>query len=246
LDDRVVAVTGASRGIGRTISEYLIGEGASVALLSRSAEPLEKLAAELGDRAIAVATDVGDPESVEHAFRAIDERFGRLDVLVNNAALAWPRFIEEFPPAELITQVNTNLLGPILTARSAIPLLRRSDDPHIINVSSDAAFEPFPLLIVYSATKAGLEVFTSGLRNELKPDDIRVTLLQTGRTEGSEFRNQWGDELQERALATWAELGIRARSAVGQPPERVAEAVVFIITRPKGTGVEQLLIRPNL
>ena len=217
-----------------------------MALLSRSAEPLEKLAAELGEPAVAIVTDVGDPESVEHAFQAIEDRFGRLDVLVNNAALAWPRTIEESPPEELTTQLNTNLLGPILTCRSAIPLLRRSDDPHIINVSSDAAFEPFPLLVVYSATKAGLEVFTSGLRAELKPDDIRVTLLQTGRTEGSEFRAQWSEELEERALATWAELGVRARSAVGQPPERVAEAVIFVLTRPKGTGVEHLLIRPNL
>ena len=245
LAGRVAAVTGASRGIGLTIARGLATAGATVALLSRPSEHLDTAAAAIGDGALAIPIDVGDPESVRAAFAQVRERFGRLDVLVNNAAVGWPHRVEDVPDDELMAEVMTNFVGPILTARSAIPLLRVSEDGHIFNISTESVANPFPYLVLYAAVKAGLEVLTHGLASELASDGIRCTVIRVGRTEGGEFRLHWDPERRHAAEATWAKLGFRPTGAVGQSPERVSEAIVFALTRPKGSVVDVIHVRAH-
>src|SRR5690348_2823843 len=115
LERKVAVVTGATSGSGRAIARRFVAEGADVVMLARGAERLLAEAHALGDHAVPIPTDVGDLESVHHAFAQIGERFGRLHVLVNNAAVYRPCLVEELSDHDITTQVHTNFLGPVLT-----------------------------------------------------------------------------------------------------------------------------------
>ena len=248
LRDRVIAVTGGARGIGLAITQGLVALDAAVVMLGRDSETLAARSKELGDRAIPCQCDVASPESVNAAFAVIEKRFGLLDGLINNAAVGWPHRIEEITDGELITEVGTNLVGPILTTRAAVPLLRRSRDPHIINISSESSHDPFPYLVLYAATKSALETLTAGLHHELWEDGIRVTLLRVGQTQGGGFRLGWEPERRAQAEQAWQDLGFKARvagGAVGQSVERVAEAVAYVLSQPAGSVVDVLNVRAH-
>lgn len=245
LQGRIVAITGASRGTGLHVARALAAEGATVALLARSASRLESAVRSIGERAIALPTDVGDPEAIRAAFAEIEARWGRLDLLVNNAAVAWPHRIEAATDAQLVSEVSTNLLGPLFAIRAAIPLLRLSDDAHIVNVSSESSREPFPHLVVYAATKAALEVLSAGLVLELRDDRIRVTVLRLGRTLEGEFRSDWDDSARVQAEAMWDKMGYRARvsGVTPQSADRVVEAILFVVEQPPDSMVDVMHLR---
>ncbi len=151
---KVVAVTGASAGSGLGIARRFVAEHASVVLLARDKQRLDAVAADLGPRAVPVACDVADADSVRNAFSEIASRFGTLDVLINNAAIYRPCAVEHLTDEEIARQVQTNLLGPVHTCRAAIPLLRAAGGGDIINTSSESTLHPFPMLSIYVATKA--------------------------------------------------------------------------------------------
>jgi NADP-dependent 3-hydroxy acid dehydrogenase YdfG len=227
------------------VARGLAAEGAAVALLARSGSRLETAAQSIGNGALAIPTDVGDPAAVRVAFAEIEERWGRLDLLVNNAAVAWPHRIEAATDAQLESEVSTNLLGPIFVIRAAVPLLRRSDAAHIVNVSSESSHEPFPHLLVYAATKAALEVLSAGLVLELREDRIRVTVLKLGRTLEGEFRSDWDDADRAQAEAMWDTMGYRSRvSGVSpQSADRVVEAILFVTEQPPDSMVDVMHMR---
>jgi NAD(P)-dependent dehydrogenase (short-subunit alcohol dehydrogenase family) len=246
LAGRTALVTGASRGIGLAIARALAAEGARVGLLARPGRALDDAAGELGAAGLALPADLGDPGQVRGAFGAVARAFGGLDILVNNAAVARPHRIEEASDAELSREVGTNLLGALYAVRAAVPLLRASGTGHIVNLTSESSADPFPYLLVYAATKAALETLTRGLALELRPDGIRCTLLRVGQTATS-FKDDWDPERREAAIRAWTEGGFRARvsGAAPQPPERVAEAVLFAVTRPPGSVTDELSVRSN-
>jgi meso-butanediol dehydrogenase / (S,S)-butanediol dehydrogenase / diacetyl reductase len=175
---KVIVITGAGVGLGRALARRFAADGESVVLLGRTLAKVEAAAAEIGERAMAVACDVGSPDSVRSAFAAIAARHPRIDVLINNAALFEPFLIAEASDAQLLDIVGTNLTGPMLCARAAIPMMGRGG--HIINVSSESVGMVFPHLVVYQSSKAGLERFSEGLHHELEPSGIRVTSVRAG------------------------------------------------------------------
>jgi meso-butanediol dehydrogenase / (S,S)-butanediol dehydrogenase / diacetyl reductase len=127
---------------------------------------------------MAIGCDVSSPDSVRTAFAAIATRHPTIHVLINNAALYAPFPLVEATDEEILASVGTNLTGPMLTSRAAIPLMRRG--AYIINVSSEEVELPFPFMTVYQGAKAGLERFTSGLFRELEPEGIRVSFVRAG------------------------------------------------------------------
>jgi len=133
---KVIVITGAGVGLGRALARRFAADGESVVLLGRTLAKVEAAAAEIGERAMAVACDVGSPDSVRTAFAAVAARHARIDVLINNAAVFQPFLIAEASDAQLLEAIATNLTGPMLCARAAIPLLNRGG--HIINVSSES------------------------------------------------------------------------------------------------------------
>jgi NAD(P)-dependent dehydrogenase (short-subunit alcohol dehydrogenase family) len=244
LAGKVAAVTGATSGSGRGIARRFVAEGAHVYLLARGPERLAEVEAELGPQATGIPTDVGDPDSVDAAFGRIASEHGRLDVLINNAAVYRPTPFEKLSNEEILTQVNTNLLGPIYTCRAAIPLMRAAGGGDIVNTSSESTIDPFPMLGIYVATKAALEALGTVLRAEFEKEEIRVTTLIQGVALGEGGGSTgwaWDPEHSAVAFERWTNDGLLHKITGkhgAQDVDVVADVHVYIITRPRGQKLE--------
>jgi NAD(P)-dependent dehydrogenase (short-subunit alcohol dehydrogenase family) len=244
LAGTVAVVTGASRGIGRAIARAFAARGANVAMLARRDERLEREAREIGALALPIVCDVSDPQRVNAAFSRIGERFGRVDVLVNNAGLARIRALEECSDDDVLSQVGTNLLGAVWCTRAALPWLRKSSGADIVNIGSESFQEPFPLLSLYAAAKGGLAVFSNAMLRELRPAGIRVTHCIAGRTK-TEFGIDWTQEESARGHQVWEEQGYLTRvSGEGYVDvDEFAQTVLYIVTRPREMMLDVVQVR---
>lgn len=175
---KTIVITGAGAGLGRALAKAFAQDGHSVILLGRTLAKVEAVAAEIGDRALAVGCDVSSPDSVRAAFAMIAQSYPHIDILINNAAVFEPFTIAEATDRQLLGAISTNLAGPMLCARSAIPLM--GSGGHIINIGSESIETPFPHLSVYRSTKAGLELFSEALQQELEGLGISVTCVRAG------------------------------------------------------------------
>jgi meso-butanediol dehydrogenase/(S,S)-butanediol dehydrogenase/diacetyl reductase len=208
---KVIVITGAGVGLGRALARRFATEGESVVLLGRTASKVEDAAQDIGERAMAVACDVASPASVREAFASVAKRHPHIDVLVNNAAIFEPFQIVNASDEQILNTVATNLAGPMLCARSAIPMMGKGG--HIINVSSESVDMPFPHLSVYQSSKAGLERFSASLYRELEASGIRVSNVRAGSMfeEGKawEIDPEVGMQFYQAALAAGINLGER-------------------------------------
>jgi NAD(P)-dependent dehydrogenase (short-subunit alcohol dehydrogenase family) len=238
---KVAVVTGASQGIGASIARVLHGAGMAVALLARSEDKLIALADELAGDTLAVPCDVGDPDSVRAAFATVGERFGRLDALVNNAGSIGMSLLADADDAHVTSIVTVNLLGPIWCSRAAIPLLDAAGGGDIVNISSRAVELARPYLSVYAATKGGLETFTRTLAAEVRPQGIRVSAIRVGPTASAPAPT--GDVDVSGVTEEWIARGGPPPEAPA-PVESVAEAVLFIVSRPRSWRVPTLVVDP--
>ncbi len=231
LDGKTALVTGASRGIGLAIATALAARGVRVALLARPGAQLDQAAAGLGARAIAVPADITQPDAVRAAFVRLEATFGRLDILVNNAGLSGLHRVEKVSDAALRREVDTNFLGLVYCTRAAIPLLRAAGGGDIVNVSSNAATEPYPFLSIYAATKAAVELFSVALRREVEADGTRVIVLRCGPT-WTNFHEQWDPVETAEALQVWTAGGYAGMRRC-LDPAAVGETVALLLTVPR-------------
>ena len=251
LAGKVVVVTGATSGSGRAIAARFAAEGSTVFMLARGSERLKELEAALDGDVVGIPTDVGDPGSVAAAFAEIERRHGKLNVLINNAALYRPCPVEDLGDDEILAQTRANFLGPVYTCRAAIPLLRAAGGGDIVNTSSEITLDPFPHLSIYASTKAALETFSEVLMSELAEYDIRVTSLVQGTAFGEGGGStdwSWDPERAEKASELWERQGYFARvmgTKGGQPVEAVADIHVFVVTRPRGQKLDKIHVRSN-
>lgn len=182
MAEKVIVITGANGGLGRALAQRFARDGEKVVLLGRSFAKVKDVADAIGDAALPVECDVTEAASINAAFARIAEVHPRIDVLINNAAIFNPFLIEEASDDQIIKGVLTNLAGPMLCARNAIPMM--GSGAMIINVSSESVDLPFPHLIVYQSTKAGLEKFSIKLNQELWDKGIRVAVARAGQMYG--------------------------------------------------------------
>ncbi len=255
LEGKVAVVTGSTSGSGRAVARRFHAEGADVVLLARGKERLVAEAEQLGARAIPIPTDVGDVESVQSAFREIRDRFGKLDILVNNAAVYRPCLVEDLSDFDIAAQVKTDFLGPVYTSRAAIPLLRSAGGGDIINTSSESTLDPFPMLSMYVASKAALEAFSRTLAIEVQDDDIRVTVLVQGTAHDDDAGAavgstdwSWDPDRAVQATQLWSERGYLAKvqgraGSPGQSVDAIADVHVYVVTRPRGQKLDALHVR---
>ena len=249
LAGKVAVVTGATSGSGRAIARRFVSEGAHVYLLARGSDRLKEVEQLLGESAVGIATDVGDPDSVRAAFAEIAKRHSKLDILVNNAAIYRPVPFEALSDEEIGVQFRTNLLGPIYTCREAIPLLRAAGGGEIVNTSSEATIESFAMLSMYAVTKAGLEALGQALRTEYEKEEIRVTTLIQGVAAGEGGGSsgwEWDPDHSAVAFQRWTEDGILGRISGkhgAQDVDHVAEVHLFVVTRPPGQKLDVLRVR---
>jgi NAD(P)-dependent dehydrogenase (short-subunit alcohol dehydrogenase family) len=244
LAGKVAAVTGATSGSGRAIATTFVREGATVFMLARGRERLGDMEKLLGPNAVGVPTDIGDPSSVGAAFKMIEERSRKLDILINNAAVYRPCPFDALSDEEIQIHVRTNLLGPIYTCRAAIPLMRAAGGGDIVNTSSEATIESFAMLSMYGITKAGLEALGQSLRTEFEKEEIRVTTLIQGVAVGEGGGStawEWDPEHSAAAHKRWEEDGVMRRiSGVhgSQHVDNVADVHLFVVTRPRGQKLD--------
>ena len=225
--DRVVLVTGASRGIGRAIAVAFAGEGACVIGTGRDREQLDTLAAEIGQahaQATTVAVDLTDPDACEHLIADVVARFGRLDVLVNNAGIASGEPIEKVTLEGWRHMMAINVEAPMRLMREAVPVMRQQNAGRIINVASDAATRGIGTMATYCATKHALLGLGRSINEELRGTPIRVTTLCPG-------------------PVTTAILGPGNPDAMA--PEDVAAAALLAADLSDRAYVAELLLRPT-
>lgn len=226
LKGAVVLLTGASRGIGPVVASALARRGAQLALAARNQSELEAVAAHLrglGARVLSVPTDLANPEQVERLARRVQEEFGRIDVLINNAGLEQVSFYERLELADIAQYVEVNLTAPLRLARLVLPGMLERRQGHIVNMASVAGFGAAAFGETYGATKAGLLGFTRSLRASLKTleSPVSCSVICPG------FVSQAGmfaDLSEAHTLKAPAILGTCT-------PEAVAAAVIRAIER---------------
>jgi len=231
LDGRVAIVTGGSRGIGRAISEGYALAGARVVVASRKAEACEetvRIIEKNGGEALAVPTHMGELAALEHLVDATLDRFGGIDVLVNNAANALALPFGKVTPEAWEKSLNVNLRGPVFLTQYALPHLEASAHASVLNVSSAGAYLFSAYTHMYSAAKAGLLSYTRALAAELAPKQIRVNAIAPGTIDTDMVRNN-PPEVQER-MAKAAILGRAAHpdEVVGLALYLASEASSFV------------------
>jgi short-subunit dehydrogenase len=226
LSEAVVVITGGSSGIGHATALAFAKCGSRVVIASRSGVALGRVLRELKDAgadALAVPADVARWEDVERIARETVARFGRIDVWINNAAVAEWAWIEEIAPDEMRRILDVNVLGPMYGVRAALPHLKRSEGV-IINVASALADRAIPLLSTYSASKAALKSFSDSLRMELRATESNVDVVTILPSSINTPFYQWGP----------SKLGVRPHPvSVIYPPQAVAEAIVSAAQRPQ-------------
>ncbi len=185
LHDRSILLTGAGSGIGRSLALQLASHAPRLTLVGRRAEPLQEVAdlvRERGGQAHVVPADLTAPDAATSVVAAAQDRFGRLDVLVNNAGNVRAGRLEAIDEAEVVAQVALNLTAPILLTRAALPALRASGDGLVVNISSGIALIGMPFYATYAATKAGIAHFGEALRRELFGEGVHVLNVFPGAT----------------------------------------------------------------
>lgn len=215
-------ITGASRGLGAALATKLAARGAHLALVARSADPLAKLAADLGGAAY--PADLGDLDHLDALVTRVAAD-GPIDVLVNNAGLDLTGRLAELPAQQIRALFTVNLIAPVLLCRAVIPRMRAQGHGHLVNVSSLAGTNALPGVAPYAASKAGLSHFTAGLRAELKGTGITTTLAEIGTIESTMMDSLRAHEPTRRALARLETLHLVHDLAM----DEVADALVRAI-----------------
>jgi len=242
----VALVTGASSGIGAASARMLAAEGASVALAARRGERLRELGGEIADAggtALPIEADVSEREQAEAAVARTVAELGRLDVLVNNAGVMLLGPILDAPVEEWERMVEVNLLGALYTARAAIPHLLEAaaGDPRqladLVNVSSVAGRQAREGSGVYNATKHGLGAFSESLRQEVTQRHLRVSLIEPGAVD-TELPEHNRPQIREQIEG-------RFRDIERLQAEDIADAIRYVVTRPRHVAVNEVLIRPT-
>jgi NAD(P)-dependent dehydrogenase (short-subunit alcohol dehydrogenase family) len=229
---KVWFITGTSKGFGRIWAEAALERGDRVAATARDKSTLDDLVARHGDNVLALALDVTDRAAVAAAVQQAHERFGRLDVVVNNAGYGLFGFVEEVSEEQARAQLETNLFGPLWVTQAALPILREQRSGHILQVSSIGGVNAFPIVGLYHASKWGLEGFSQALAQEVASFGIKVTLVEpTG------FSTDWSgpSAVHAEPLDAYAEVreqvmeARKARLAVPGDPEATGPAILALV-----------------
>ncbi|MQA75748.1 MAG: SDR family NAD(P)-dependent oxidoreductase [Solirubrobacterales bacterium] len=246
LDGTVALVTGASSGIGEASARMLAREGAAVAVVARRGERLQALAGEIesdGGRVLVLEADVTEREQAEGAVGRTVAELGRLDVLINNAGVMLLGPIVDAPIEEWERMVDVNVLGLLYTARAAIPHLLDAaavgprEVADLVNISSVAGRRATAGNGVYNATKHAVGGFSESLRQEVTGRHVRVSLIEPGAV-ATELSGHNRPEVLEQIKERFA--GVTRLEATD-----IADAIRYVITRPRHIAINELLVRPT-
>jgi NADP-dependent 3-hydroxy acid dehydrogenase YdfG len=245
LEGTVALVTGASSGIGEATARLLARQGAAVSIVARRKERLEQLAAEIekaGGRALPIQADVSDHDQAAGAVERTVSELGRLDTLVNNAGVMLLGPIVDAPLEEWERMIAVNVKGVLYCTHAALPhLLRAADDAprqvaDLVSVSSTAGRVARKTAAVYNLTKFGIGAFSESLRQEVTARHVRVSLVEPGAVK-TELRDHLRPEIRDQLPISYDIEILEA--------EDIADAIAYIVTRPRREAVNEILIRPT-
>lgn len=237
---KVIVITGASSGNGEATARHLAERGAIVVLGARRKERIDSLAKELtdaGHSAQAMETDVTDKAQVTRLVDAAVENFGKVDVLLNNAGLMPLAPLEQLKIDEWEQMIDVNLKGTLYGIAAALPHMKQQQSGHIINVSSVYGHKMGPDATVYCATKFGVRALSEGLRQEVKPYNIRTTVISPGAV-ATELLDHISDQEIQTQTKDFA-------SQIAIPADSFARMVAFAINEPEDVDVNEILFRPT-
>jgi NADP-dependent 3-hydroxy acid dehydrogenase YdfG len=239
IDGKVVAITGASSGIGEATASLLAERGARVVLGARNPDRLDVVSARIsaaGGEAVTKATDVSSRGDLMEFVSLATATYGQLDVLVSNAGIMPVSPFDELRVDDWEAMVDVNLKGVLFGIAAALPVFRRQGYGHFVNVASTAAFRVTPGQSVYAGTKMAVRAVSEGLRQEAG-ENLRVTIISPGMT-STNFADSISDPVAR------AELEQR-RDVIAMPPAAVARAIAFAIEQPPGVDVGEIVVRPT-
>jgi NADP-dependent 3-hydroxy acid dehydrogenase YdfG len=239
IEGKVVVITGASSGLGEATARLLSAQGASVVLGARRQDRIKSLADELaaqGGKALAVTTDVTHRDQVKKLVDTAVQTCGRIDVMINNAGLMPQSPLERLKVDDWDRMIDVNIKGVLYGIAAALPYMKQQKAGHIINVSSVAGHKIRAGGAVYSATKHAVRVISEGLRQEVKPYNIRTTVISPGAVD-TELPNS----ITEPDIAE----NIRRVYQFAIPAESFARAVAFAMAQPEDVDVNEILYRPT-
>ncbi len=240
IEGKVIVITGASSGLGEAAAKHLSALGAIVVLGARRADRIEGLAKEIrdnGGQALAIAMDVTQREEVKKLVDAAVNQFGRIDVILNNAGIMPLSPIDRMNVDEWDKMIDVNIKGVLNGIAAVLPYMKEQKAGQIINTSSVAGHKVFNGSAVYSATKSAVRVLTEGLRMDVKPYNIRTTIVCPGAVK---------TELLEQI--TEADIQQANKEYVGQvglSPDSFARVVAFAISQPEDVDVNEIIFRPT-
>jgi len=238
--DKCIVITGAAAGLGRALARRFAADGNTIVIMGRTAATLDVLAAELGPRSHAVVCDVSDPASVRSAFTALEERYSKIDVLINNAAVYQPFFVKDASDAQISAAVTTNFAGPIYCSRAVIPILHRGG--HIINISSETVGLPHAMFSLYQSSKAGVERFTEALHAELEPQGFRVTMVRAGQMMDADSKSPASGDLARRFAEENLKRGLDLRTRPISSFTSVADVLQMLLRLPDDVNVPSIFL----
>ena len=231
LRDKVALVTGGGRGLGAEICRQLAAAGAKVACVDVRNELARNVVGDIeraGGKATAAVADISQPDSAATAITDVVRKYGRLDVLVNNAAIDVTLPVDELAPEDWTRIIATNLSGPYWLCRAAFPLMKEQGGGQVINITSTAAKRAWPNASGYHASKWGLLGLSHALHAEGRPHKIKVTAVVAGGMRTPFLLDRFPD-IDVNTL---------------QDPRNVAETVLFVLTRPAETVIPEIMVLP--
>ena len=240
IKGKVVIITGASSGMGEAAAKHLSGLGATVVLGARRADRIEKLAKEIhasGGNALAVTVDVTQREQVKGLVEKAVGQFGRVDVILNNAGIMPLSTMDSLHVDEWDKMIDVNIKGVLNGIAAVLPYMKEQKSGQIINTSSVAGHKVFNGSAVYSATKYAVRALTEGLRMEVKPYNIRTTIVCPGAVK-TELLEQITDADVRKANEEYV-------GAVGISPDSFARVVAFAISQPEEVDINEIIFRPT-
>lgn len=235
MKDKVVLISGAGSGLGEATAHAFGQAGAMVACLDINGQNASRVSNELGQyscQTISLNGDVSDAQAVQQVVDEVVSRWGRLDVVVNNAAIDHTVSIDDMTVEQWDQVVGVNLRGPFLMAKAALPIMKRQRSGHIINIASTAATRAWANAAAYHASKWGLVGFGRALGVEGRPDNIRVTTIIPGG-----MRTHFFDRFEEQGIPMPQDEDL-------QDPACVAQSILFAVQMPLQTVVQEMLVTP--
>ncbi|MER8403675.1 SDR family oxidoreductase [Mesorhizobium sp. M0185] len=240
IENKVVVITGASSGLGEATARHLAARGASVVLGARRSHRIDALIQELtaaGHKAKAVTTDVTDAGQVQNLVNTAVREFGRIDVMLNNAGLMPLAPLERLKVDEWDRMIDVNIKGVLYGIAAALPYMKEQRSGHIINVSSVYGHVVDPGAAVYCATKFAVRALSEGLRKEVKPYNIRTTVISPGAVSTELLEHISEKDIQQGTSDFVSKI------AVG--PDTFARTVAFAINEPDDVDINEILFRPT-